>query len=51
MITEIDNYNKMINRDNFTIIIVSFDNNKQDNYSKNNYNKQVLNTSFAISKF
>jgi len=41
----------MINHNYFTIIIVSFDNNKQVDYNENNYNKQVLIASFAISKF
>ncbi len=41
MITEIDNCNKTINCDYFAIIIVSFDNNKQVDYNKNDYNKPV----------
>jgi len=41
MITEIDDYNDMINCHYFAIIIVSFDNNKQVDYNKNDYNKPV----------
>jgi len=33
------------------IVIVSFDNNKQVDYNKNDYNKQVLIASFTISEF